>query len=365
MANRTDKDARSIHGTNPQNLIEKITRNKIYASVYWKKDCFGLSAETLVDKAVELKYVGGMTGEPQRPTEFMCLILKMLQIQPDKEIIIEFIKNDDYKYVRLLGAYYLRLVGKAYDVYTYLEPLYNDFRRVRLAQADGSFALAHVDEVVDDMLRRDYLFDVALPHIPLRHLLEKAGTLEPRVSLLDEDEVERAIAEAEAQAAEAAEETAAAREQLQAAAGAEERRERERERERERSRERARERELDLERTRERERERELERERERERERDRERGRDRDRERGGATAAGSAARSAAATATGSTSASGATATAGVTGTASATTGASATSAGATRTGAAAAPQQQPQQQPKQKQEPGAPRTAVAVGQPL
>jgi hypothetical protein len=27
----------------------------------------------------------------------------MLQIQPDKEIIIEFIKNDDYKYVRLLG----------------------------------------------------------------------------------------------------------------------------------------------------------------------------------------------------------------------------------------------------------------------
>jgi pre-mRNA-splicing factor 38A len=87
-----------------QNLVEKITRNKIYASVYWKKDCFGLSAETLVDKAVELKYVGGMIGEPQKPTEFICLLLKMLQIQPDKEIIIEFIKNDDYKYVRLLGG---------------------------------------------------------------------------------------------------------------------------------------------------------------------------------------------------------------------------------------------------------------------
>lgn len=86
-----------------QNLVEKITRNKIYSTVYWKKDCFGLSAETLVDKAVQLKYVGGMIGEPQKPTEFICLILKMLQIQPDKEIIIEFIKNDDYKYVRLLG----------------------------------------------------------------------------------------------------------------------------------------------------------------------------------------------------------------------------------------------------------------------
>ena len=33
----------------------------------------------------------------------MCLILKLLQLQPDKEIIVEFIKNEDYKYVRVLG----------------------------------------------------------------------------------------------------------------------------------------------------------------------------------------------------------------------------------------------------------------------
>lgn len=66
------------------------------------------------------------------------------------------------------GAYYLRLVGRAYDVYTYLEPLYNDFRRVRVALPDGRFALSHVDEVVDDMLRKDYLYDVTLPHIPYR-----------------------------------------------------------------------------------------------------------------------------------------------------------------------------------------------------
>lgn len=37
------------------------------------------------------------------PTHFMCLILKLLQLQPDKEIIVEFIKNEDYKYVRVLG----------------------------------------------------------------------------------------------------------------------------------------------------------------------------------------------------------------------------------------------------------------------
>jgi pre-mRNA-splicing factor 38A len=58
MANRTDKEAQSIHGTNPQNLIEYIIRKKVYDTLYWKEHCFGLSAETLIDKAVELDHIG-------------------------------------------------------------------------------------------------------------------------------------------------------------------------------------------------------------------------------------------------------------------------------------------------------------------
>ena len=45
--------------------------------------------------------------------------------------MVEFIRNEDYKYVRILGALYLRLVGKPEDVYQYLEPLYNDYRKAR------------------------------------------------------------------------------------------------------------------------------------------------------------------------------------------------------------------------------------------
>lgn len=51
-----------------------------------------------MDRASELRYIGGVFGGNIKPTPFLCLILKMLQIQPDKEIIIELIKQDDFKY---------------------------------------------------------------------------------------------------------------------------------------------------------------------------------------------------------------------------------------------------------------------------
>lgn len=43
MANKTVKDAITVHGTNPQYLIEKIIRTRIYECRYWKEECFGLS----------------------------------------------------------------------------------------------------------------------------------------------------------------------------------------------------------------------------------------------------------------------------------------------------------------------------------
>lgn len=187
MANRTDPTARSIRGTNPQNLVEKIVRAKIYQNTYWKEQCFGLTAETLVDKAMELDHIGGTFGGNRKPTPFLCLVEKMLQIQPEKDIVVEFIKNEDYKYVRILGAFYLRLTGTDTDVYLYLEPLYNDYRKLRMKKPDGRFALTHVDEFIDELLTKDYSCDIAMPRIKKRWHLESNGSLELRRSALEDD----------------------------------------------------------------------------------------------------------------------------------------------------------------------------------
>ncbi|XP_078575421.1 pre-mRNA-splicing factor 38A-like isoform X2 [Branchiostoma floridae x Branchiostoma japonicum] len=187
MANRTVKDAHSVKGTNPQYLVEKIIRSRIYESKYWKEECFGLTAELLVDKAMELKYIGGVYGGNIKPTPFLCLVLKMLQIQPEKDIIVEFIKNDEFKYVRCLGAMYMRLTGSSLDVFKYLEPLLNDYRKVKWMDSMGKLNLSHVDEFVDNLLREERSCDTILPRIQGRHVLEESNTLEPRVSLLDDD----------------------------------------------------------------------------------------------------------------------------------------------------------------------------------
>ncbi|OCT85018.1 pre-mRNA-splicing factor 38A-like isoform X1 [Xenopus laevis] len=187
MANRTVKDAHSVHGTNPQYLVEKIIRTRIYESKYWKEECFGLTAELMVDKAMELKYVGGVYGGNIKPTPFLCLTLKMLQIQPEKDIIVEFIKNEDFKYVRALGALYMRLTGIATDCYKYLEPLYNDYRKVKVQNRDGEFELMHVDEFIDQLLHEERVCDVILPRLQKRFVLEETEQLDPRVSALEED----------------------------------------------------------------------------------------------------------------------------------------------------------------------------------
>lgn len=46
MANRTVSDAKTVKGTNPQYLIEKIVRSRIYENKYWKEQCFALSGKS-------------------------------------------------------------------------------------------------------------------------------------------------------------------------------------------------------------------------------------------------------------------------------------------------------------------------------
>lgn len=188
MANRTASYAVSIHGTNPQYLIEKIIRSRIYDSKYWKEHCTLLTSALVLEKAVDdLRYVGGTYGGNVKPTPFLCLLLKLLQIQPQKEIIYLYINQPDFKYLRALGAFYLRLVGQAGEIYCKLEPLLKDYRKLRFMDKSQKFDLIHIDELVDNLLREERVCDIALPRITKRSVMETNGDLGPYDSWLDDD----------------------------------------------------------------------------------------------------------------------------------------------------------------------------------
>ena len=180
MANRTDPLAAQLSGQDPQNLIEYITRQKIYESRYWKETCFGLSVADVLEKSSELETIGGL------PTPFLSLLLKLLQLNAESELIIEgFIEQDEFKYSRALGAVYLRLTGRPADIYETLEPLYADHRKLRHWQSPY-WSIKHMDELIHDLFTETFVRGITLPRLPSRKVLQEGGYLPegPRESAL-------------------------------------------------------------------------------------------------------------------------------------------------------------------------------------
>lgn len=182
MANSTVKGALHIHGQNPQFLVEKVIRTRIWESEYWKEQCFALTAESLIDKAIELNTIGGVYGN-QRPTHFISLLLKLLQIQPEKEILIEYLMVDEFKYLRALAAMYIRMTFPPVEVFELLEPLLKDYRKLRLRNMTG-YQLTFMDEFVDQLLTEERVCDTILPRLTKREVLEETEGLAPRTSAL-------------------------------------------------------------------------------------------------------------------------------------------------------------------------------------
>jgi pre-mRNA-splicing factor 38A len=212
-----------IKGQNPALLFEKGVRERITESYYWKEQCFGLNAATLCDRAAELKFIGGTTGITGKPTPFLCLAFKMLQLVPEKGIVLEYLnfradedeeeddgrengdtkkeeeedgeaaKQEDlnasgrlgqFKYLRCLAAFYIRLAWEPVEIYNTLEPLLTDYRKIKRRTKDA-FTLTHIDQFVDDLLTKERICATSLWKMPSRANLEDLEMLEPRESPLD------------------------------------------------------------------------------------------------------------------------------------------------------------------------------------
>eukprot|EP00388_Colpodella_angusta_P008148 GDKJ01022491.1.p1 GENE.GDKJ01022491.1~~GDKJ01022491.1.p1 ORF type:complete len:265 (-),score=28.30 GDKJ01022491.1:61-855(-) len=183
---KTYKARPVAHGVDPQRLFPEIVKRKVWEDRFWKEQLFGLTAETIIDVAIKCKYIGGTHGGARHPTPFISLLLKLCQLAPEMEVIIEYIKQDEFKYLRALAAMYIRIAAKSTDVFNLLEPVLSDYRKLRVRNLDGTFSITTMDVFIDNLLNLSHLFDVDFPHLPRRETLENSSKIELRPWLLED-----------------------------------------------------------------------------------------------------------------------------------------------------------------------------------
>lgn len=178
------------NGLNPATILEKPVRERIIDSYFWKDQCFGLNEASVVDRVVaHVNFIGGTYGDAQRPSQFLCLAFKLLQLAPDDNVLKEYLEfgGEKFKYLRALAVFYIRLTRPAKDVYTLLEPYLNDRRKLRRRGRAGT-SLTFVDQFVDDLLTKERVCATTLWKMPKREILEDLEVLEPRISALGDIE---------------------------------------------------------------------------------------------------------------------------------------------------------------------------------
>ncbi|KAH8660773.1 PRP38 family-domain-containing protein [Tricladium varicosporioides] len=178
------------NGLNPANIMEKPVRDRIIDSYFWKDQCFAVNEADIIDRVLaHVHFIGGTYGDAQKPSPFLCLAFKLLQLGPDDDILKEYLEfgGEKFKYLRALACFYVRLTRKSPDVYTLLEPYLEDRRKLKRRTRMGT-SLTFVDQFVDDLLTKDRMCATTLWKMPKREVLEDLEVLEPRVSPLGDIE---------------------------------------------------------------------------------------------------------------------------------------------------------------------------------
>lgn len=175
-----------IHNQNPVHLLEKPIRDRIITSYYWQEQCFAINEATFCDRAAAMTYIGGTYGQ-QKPSPFLCLAMKLLQLMPEKDIVLEYLHQTEFKYLSALAAFYVRLTFTPKEVFRTLEPMLADYRKIRRRTREGAYALTYMDQFVDDLLTKERVCGTSLMKLPLRTVLEDLGQLEVRESPLGEE----------------------------------------------------------------------------------------------------------------------------------------------------------------------------------
>ena len=176
---------------NKAHLMDPITRNRVIDSLFYKQHLYLTNEATVLPVITEhIAYLGGIDAMG-RPSAMICCLLRLLELEPSVEIVVECLQQKEFKYLTALMMLYVRLVMPSAEVYRLLEPYYADYRKLRVQRAAVSqddagrtvrFALLYIDQWTERLLVEERAIGVFLPRLEARDVLEEAGEVEERLN---------------------------------------------------------------------------------------------------------------------------------------------------------------------------------------
>lgn len=183
---------------NKSYLIETIVRNRIKDSLFYKQYLYLTNEQTILPVIVDqVHYVGG-SDSSNRPSPFLCCLLRMLEINVSLAIIKAYLARPEFKYLTCLALFYCRLTQKLVEVYTLLDSYNANYSKLRMklttpVMRDGipvNFTLTYMDEFVDNLLQERCL-GLILPILDARLVLVDKGEIKEREFLVKSSELDQ------------------------------------------------------------------------------------------------------------------------------------------------------------------------------
>lgn len=124
---------------------EQIVRSQAWLQVSGKPLMW------VVERCIDIERVGFFVGPTKLPELFSCLVVRILQITPKPEIVFALVEQDVHKYLRVLGAVVIRLIGNQHMFEVMLQICFEDYRNIRVQHCDTVMAVVPLDVLCEQL----------------------------------------------------------------------------------------------------------------------------------------------------------------------------------------------------------------------
>lgn len=190
-------DKRNV--ANKAYLVEPIVRHRVQDSLFYKQHLHLTNEKSLLQVIVDhVKYIGG-TDSSNRPSPFLCCLVRLLELEPSEEIVELYLTQNGYnefKYLTSLTLLYCRMVLREGKFYLIYDRYIKDYRRLRVSIKVPDFVngrpihyrIKHFDEWADELVENERVVDIKLPYLAPRLIYAERGEATLRTYDVESDE---------------------------------------------------------------------------------------------------------------------------------------------------------------------------------